>query len=47
MRTPTLLAALLIGSLGLADAIAAPAAIDHVDPPFWWTGMHDRHLQLI
>jgi glycosidase len=38
-----LLSGLLIGSA----ALAAPAAIDHVDPPFWWTGMHDRHLQLM
>ncbi len=47
MRIPTRLAALLIGSLFLTGATAAPAAIDHVDPPFWWTGMHDRSLQLM
>ena len=47
MRIPTRLAALLIGSLFLTGAAAAPAAIDHMDPPFWWTGMHDRHLQLM
>ena len=48
---PTRLAALLIGSLFLTGAAvraaSAPAAIDHMDPPFWWTGMHDRHLQLM
>jgi neopullulanase len=51
MRIPTRLAGLLIGSLFLtgaaSHAASAPAAIDHVDPPFWWTGMHDRHLQLM
>ncbi|MCS0630768.1 glycoside hydrolase family 13 protein [Telluria mixta] len=47
MRIPTRLAALLIGSLFLTGAVAAPAAIDHMDPPFWWTGMQDRHLQLM
>jgi glycosidase len=47
MRIPARLAALLIGSLFLTGAAAAPAAIDHMDPPFWWTGMHDRHLQLM
>ena len=44
---PTRLAALLLGSLFLTGAAAAPAPIDHVDPPFWWTGMHDRRLQLM
>ena len=48
---PTRLAALLIGSLFLTGAAvhaaSAPAPIDHMDPPFWWTGMHDRHLQLM
>lgn len=47
MRIPTRLAALLVGSLFLTGAAAAPAAIDHMDPPFWWTGMQDRHLQLM
>jgi glycosidase len=51
MRIPARLAALLIGSLFLTGAAVhaapAPAAIDHMDPPFWWTGMHDRHLQLM
>jgi neopullulanase len=44
---PTRLAALLIGSLFLSGAAAAPAPIDHVDPPFWWTGMRDHRLQLM
>jgi glycosidase len=39
-------------ALGLAlpmlAAHASPARpIDHVEPPFWWTGMHDKHLQLM
>jgi glycosidase len=45
-----LLAAVLAGCalLAGAPAYAAPApAIDHVEPPFWWTGMHDRRLQLM
>nr|WP_315253635.1 glycoside hydrolase family 13 protein [uncultured Duganella sp.] len=42
----TILAALL------AAATAATAApqnyrIDHMDPPLWWTGMHDSRLQLM
>lgn len=44
------LASLLIGTAFLATpawAASAPAAIDHVDPPFWWTGMHDHRLQLM
>ena len=47
----TLFAGLLLGSALLvgapAGAAPAPAAIDHMDPPFWWTGMHDRRLQLM
>jgi glycosidase len=46
-----LLAALLTGAALLAgvpaEAAATAAAIDHMDPPFWWTGMHDRRLQLM
>jgi glycosidase len=47
------LASILIGT-ALFTAAAAPAsagaqapAIDHVDPPFWWAGMHDQRLQLM
>ena len=47
MRISPRLAALLLGSLFLTGATAAPAVIDHVDPPFWWTGMHDHRLQLM
>jgi glycosidase len=47
----TLLAGLLLGSALIAGApapaAAAPALIDHMDPPFWWTGMHDRRLELM
>jgi glycosidase len=42
---------LLIGSALLAagggQAQPLPKAIDHMDPPFWWAGMHDRRLQLM
>ena len=47
------LASLLIGTAFLAAAavpLAARAqapAIDHVEPPFWWTGMQDQRLQLM
>src|SRR6476661_6496563 len=43
------LAGLLIGAALFASAAAraqAPA-IDHVEPPFWWAGMHDQRLQLM
>ena len=44
----TLLAGILAGCALLTGASAAGApAIDHVEPPFWWTGMHDRRLQLM
>src|SRR5205085_10808773 len=48
------LASILIGTALLAAAAASssPAraqapAIDHVEPPFWWAGMHDKKLQLM
>ena len=51
MRISPRRAALLLGSLFLSGAAVhaapAPAAIDRMDPPFWWTGMHDRRLQLM
>ncbi len=51
MRISPRLAALLLGSLFFTSAgvhaAPAPAPIDHMDPPFWWTGMHDRRLQLM
>jgi glycosidase len=40
-----ILAMLLIGSASLGAA-AAPA-IEHMEPPFWWAGMHDKSLQLM
>ncbi|MGB9108115.1 MAG: glycoside hydrolase family 13 protein [Telluria sp.] len=45
------LAYMLIGTALLA-AVAVPAyaqapAIDHVDPPFWWAGMHEQRVQLM
>jgi glycosidase len=43
------LASLLLGTAFLASgaARAQAPAIDHVDPPFWWAGMHDQRLQLM
>jgi glycosidase len=47
------LGSILIGTAFLAAAAASSTvhaqapAIDHVDPPFWWAGMHDQHLQLM
>lgn len=40
-----LLAALLAALL--PAAAAAPYRIDHMDPPLWWTGMHNSKLQLM
>jgi glycosidase len=40
-----ILATLLIGGASLS-ALAAPA-IDHMAPPFWWAGMHNKSLQLM
>jgi glycosidase len=40
-----ILATLLIGGASLS-ALAAPA-IDHMEPPFWWAGMHNKSLQLM
>jgi glycosidase len=42
------LASFLAIALFAAHATAAPApAIDRVEPPFWWAGMHERQLQLM
>lgn len=43
------LVSLLIGTAFLAcgAARAQAPAIDHVEPPFWWAGMHDQRLQLM
>jgi glycosidase len=40
-----ILAALL--ALLPLSATAAPYQIDHMDPPLWWTGMHNSRLQLM
>jgi glycosidase len=40
-----LLATLFIACAAL-PAAAAPA-IDHMEPPFWWAGMHNKSLQLM
>jgi glycosidase len=43
------LVSILVGAAFLAagSASAQTAHIDHMDPPFWWTGMHDHRLQLM
>ncbi len=41
-----LLALLLLASAPLA-ASAQPPAIAHMEPPFWWTGMQHKGLQLM
>src|SRR5438067_10047680 len=41
-----LIGAALLGTAQLA-AHAQPVAIDHMEPPFWWTGMQDHRLQLM
>jgi glycosidase len=42
---------LLLACLGALPALALGAAqeyrIDHMDPPSWWTGMHNSKLQLM
>lgn len=45
--TSRLLPALcLVAALCSLPAVAR-VSIDHVEPPNWWVGMHDRHLQLM
>ncbi len=41
-----LLAGALLSALPLTT-LAAPYQITHMDPPQWWTGMHNPHLQLM
>jgi glycosidase len=42
----TFAALLLAGAILPAHATTVPA-IDHMEPPFWWVGMHDKDLQLM
>jgi neopullulanase len=44
-----LIAHLLLGVAGLSfgTAWAKGPAIDHLEPPFWWAGMHGKQLQLM
>jgi glycosidase len=46
---PQLLPALLAASILIGSAVPAYAAptIDHMEPPFWWAGMHNKSLQLM
>ena len=41
-----LLALLLLGGASLAASAQSPA-IAHMEPPFWWTGMQHKGLQLM
>jgi neopullulanase len=43
------LVSILVGAafLAAAPASAQKPAIDHMEPPFWWAGMHDHRLQLM
>ncbi|QNA90248.1 glycoside hydrolase family 13 protein [Massilia sp. Dwa41.01b] len=41
------LAALLLTTLSLAASADSPPAIEHVEPPFWWTGMAHKGVQLM
>jgi glycosidase len=43
------LVSILVGAAFLAagPASAQAPAIDHMDPPFWWAGMHEHRLQLM
>jgi len=44
----SLLAALLAALLpAIAGAASQNYRIDHMDPPLWWTGMHNSRLQLM
>lgn len=38
---------LALATLILSVFISNAAEIDRVEPPFWWTGMHDTELQLL
>ncbi|MEM8514339.1 hypothetical protein RCH14_003684 [Massilia sp. MP_M2] len=40
------LATIVLGSASLAAFAQAPA-IDRMEPPFWWAGMHDNKVQLM
>lgn len=41
-----LFATIVLGSASLAAFAQAPA-IDRMEPPFWWAGMHDNKVQLM
>jgi glycosidase len=41
-----ILACILLGTASLAAHAQSPA-IAHMEPPFWWAGMHDQKLQLM
>lgn len=47
MNKRLLLAALASLTIGGASAAPADYRIDHMEPPSWWTGMHERSLQLM
>jgi hypothetical protein len=39
--------AILFASCTVLVAEAASYRIDHLEPPYWWAGMHGKHLQLM
>lgn len=43
----TITACVLLGTLLSGHAWAAGYRIDHMEPPLWWTGMHNGKLQLM
>jgi glycosidase len=42
-----IIAILVAGAACLTVFNAAAAPIDHMEPPFWWAGMHNKALQLM
>jgi len=46
MKTKTLLLAFIL-SLSYTFSYAQKIHVNRVDPPSWWTGMHDSNLQLL
>jgi hypothetical protein len=42
-----ILAGILLGAPPSPPAPPQAAPIDHMEPPFWWAGMHDKRLQLM
>ncbi len=49
LSAASLAAGFALTALAVAPAHGAATVdgIDHMDPPFWWTGMQNKHLQLM